>query len=241
MSCGTSTSKMTNFALPENNPHVEELRKAFLRNSDPENAVKMSAYMKDQFPFFGIPSPRRKELIRELISGFGYPRPSEMDAIVRTSFQENEREFHYFAVDIMSRKVKKLEKESIQLAEWMIVNKSWWDTVDAIATNIIGPLLRNYPELRERSEQYLKSDNMWLRRTAILHQLKYKEQTDRDKLFRFCCYLAHENEFFIKKAIGWALREYSKTQPDDVIQFVNKSSISAFSKREALKWINKKS
>ncbi len=230
---------MTNSALPENNSYVKELKGVFLRNANPGNAQKMSAYMKGHFPFFGITSPIRKDLMKEFFSKNGFPELREFEGVIKSCFHEKERELHYFAVDIMSKEIRKLSPEFIDLTEWMVVNESWWDTVDAIASNIIGPLLLKHPELQIRDKKYMTSENMWFRRTALLFQLKYKEQTDQVKLFHYCKALASEKEFFIRKAIGWVLREYSKTEPEAVINFVNKTPISALSKREALKWVNK--
>ncbi|NNC94329.1 MAG: DNA alkylation repair protein [Chitinophagales bacterium] len=232
---------MTNLGQPEINSYLLPLIDAFKASADSVHADRMSAYMKNNFPFFGISSPHRKELMREFLKEYSYPQPTLFPDVIVSCFQQHERELQYFAVDILTKKIDKQNKETIELAEWMIVTKSWWDSVDAIASNIIGPLLLKFPELRNRSDGYLKSDNMWLRRTALLHQLKYKDQTDEEKLFAYCQELSDEKGFFIRKAIGWALREYSKTDPKSVINFVNKIQISALSRKEALKWLNNKS
>src|SRR5690606_30371199 len=119
-----------------------------------------------------------------------------------------------------------------------IVNQSWWDTVDAIATHCVGQYLQNYPELKEEyNAKWILSDNMWLNRTAIIFQLKYKEQTNFELLKNNIRHFAGEKEFFIKKAIGWALREYSKTNPSAIIKFLDENDLQQLSIREASKYL----
>jgi 3-methyladenine DNA glycosylase AlkD len=121
----------------------------------------------------------------------------------------------------------------------LVTTKSWWDTVDSLAKNGAGGLVLRYPELAGTMDRWVESENMWLRRTAILHQLGFKERTGADRLFRYCELRAHEQEFFIRKAIGWALREYSKVDADAVRRFVadHDAALSGLSKREALLWL----
>ena len=122
----------------------------------------------------------------------------------------------------------------------MIITKSWWDTVDRIASRLVGFYFREHKELIEPyTEKWMYYGNMWLQRTALLFQLKYKKETDTDLLFGYIQALAESPEFFIQKAIGWALREYSKTAPKTVKQFVDSTLLAPLSKREALKIINK--
>jgi 3-methyladenine DNA glycosylase AlkD len=122
----------------------------------------------------------------------------------------------------------------------LITTKSWWDTVDAIANHNVGQLLRQYPDSRDRTlTPWRQSENIWLRRTAILFQLSYKTATDADLLFAIATENRESSEFFIQKAIGWALREYSKTAPDAVQTFVATAELAPLSQREALKWLKK--
>lgn len=128
------------------------------------------------------------------------------------------------------------------LFEWMITTKSWWDTVDCIAPQCCGPLFAREPQLIQRySERWVVSDHLWLRRAALLFQLKFKEQTDEALLFRYILLNADSDEFFIQKAIGWALREYAKTAPDTVRRFIQEHPLKPLSKRESLKWLNRTS
>jgi 3-methyladenine DNA glycosylase AlkD len=137
--------------------------------------------------------------------------------------------------------IKKPEKDIIELLEFTIVNKSWWDTVDGIAGWLVGPLFKKYPELiGPKTTQWMNSGNIWLQRTCLLYQLNYKKSTDTEILFRFIEELSGETSFWIRKAIGWILREYSKTNPDTVLKFVNSHQLSALSRKEALKVIARK-
>ena len=127
-------------------------------------------------------------------------------------------------------------KEDIQLIEKLILNNSWWDSVDTIAKYILGEYLFEFPlETKNVIERFSNSENMWLNRSAILFQLGYKQKTNADFLFSECLKQSHSNEFFIQKAIGWALREYAKSNPEIVRQFVKNSNLKPLSIKEALK------
>ncbi|MFT6151359.1 MAG: 3-methyladenine DNA glycosylase AlkD [Flavobacteriales bacterium] len=121
----------------------------------------------------------------------------------------------------------------------MITNKSWWDTVDLITTNLVGNYFKLFPEqIIPITKIWMESDNIWLQRTCLIFQLKYKEEIDTDLLTDYILQLKDTKEFFINKAIGWILREYTRTNPEWVIDFVNKHELSNLSKREALKLIS---
>jgi len=135
--------------------------------------------------------------------------------------------------------LKKIEFQDIELFELMITNKSWWDTVDLITTNLVGNYFKLFPEqIIPITKIWIESDNIWLQRTCLIFQLKYKEEIDTDLLTDYILQLKDTKEFFINKAIGWILREYTRTNPEWVIDFVNKYELSNLSKREALKLIN---
>ena len=122
----------------------------------------------------------------------------------------------------------------------MITTNSWWDSVDFIAKHILGNYLFQFPdEIEKVVTECSSSENMWLNRSAILFQLGYKNQTDAKRLFDICLQHKSSSEFFIQKAIGWALREYSKANPDEVVSFVAKADLKPLSQKEALKRINK--
>src|SRR5690606_15703316 len=133
----------------------------------------------------------------------------------------NEREYQYVALDYIDRNLKKITIDHMELFHMLITSKSWWDTVDMLAQKPVGQLAKNYPELIEKKiDTWSTEGNIWLRRTAILFQLKYKEETNEELLYTYIRRNADSNEFFIQKAIGWALREYSKTNPSSVQHFI---------------------
>jgi len=164
----------------------------------------------------------------------------ELDEILLALWNEPEREFQYAALFLLEKNTKKLTSEHIELAEKLIITKSWWDTVDYLAANIVGTILKKQPKLISTyAEKWIHSNNIWLQRTALLFQLKYKKETDELLLYRYIRTCISSKEFFIQKAIGWVLREYSKVDPDSVIRFVESEDLPALSRREALKVINK--
>ncbi|WP_412542381.1 DNA alkylation repair protein [Longispora sp. K20-0274] len=213
------------------------LTSAFEGAADPERAVAMSAYMRDQFPFLGIPSPARRKLSREVWRELPKPTGAELDAVVRACWALKEREYHYFGTDYAARHVRVAGPEFLDTVRFLLVTHSWWDTVDALASHVVGPLVTASPELAATMDAWARDENLWLARTAVLHQLGYKERTDAGRLFGYCADLAGHRDFFIRKAIGWALREYGYTEPALVREFVaaHRGVLSPLSVREALK------
>jgi 3-methyladenine DNA glycosylase AlkD len=154
-----------------------------------------------------------------------------------------EREFQYFAMELAGRQARKAELCRVDLYEYMVLQKSWWDTVDYIASNLVGVHFKRFPDATgPYTERWMDSGNMWLQRTVILFQLKYRTDTDLELLTRNIERLYGSREFFINKAIGWILREYSKTDPGWVLAYVGSHAtrLAPLSKREALKWIQNK-
>ena len=205
---------------------------ALAARRDPEKAVAMAAYMKDQFPFFGVPSPERRVAQREALGDWRTPDADELAAFARACWAGDERELQYAACDTLIRHVRRLGPDALGLCEELITTKSWWDTVDALAARVVGPRAE-----RPVIERWLVSGNLWLERTAILHQLGYGESTDETFLFHACLTHAASTEFFHRKAIGWALRQYARVEPDAVRRFVaeHEDQLSGLSKREARK------
>ena len=197
--------------------------------------------MKGQFEYYGIKSPVRKEIAKEFLKSNGYPASEELESIVKEAWSLPQREVQYFTMDMLGKLAKKGPYDRIELYEYLITHKSWWDTVDYIASNLVGVHFQKYPEqILPRTDLWMKSGNMWLQRTAILFQLKYKKDTDLNLLSEYIHQLRGSKEFFINKAIGWMLREYSKTDTDWVIKFVNNNELAPLSRREALKWLERK-
>ena len=215
------------------------LNERLLGRANKENAVQMSKYMKNHFPFFGIKAPERREIQKEYFQQTGMLKKPFNEEYVLTLWDQPEREFQIIAVDYLVHFLKNLEKHHIQLMEMLITTKSWWDSVDTLAQKPVGTIVANHPELvGEVIENWAVSEDIWLRRSAIIFQLKYKDKTDEDLLYRYIKLNAGSKEFFIQKGIGWALREYSKTNPKSVRQFIQSTSLAPLSIREGSKYLH---
>lgn len=222
-------------------PYLQPLSEMFLQAANPADAVFMKKYMLNQFEYFGIRAPKQKEIRRSFIKTNGLPDPAETKELVKALWELPQREYKYFAIDLSERVLKKMDEESIEIIEFMIRHEPWWDTVDWIASHHAGNYFRKFPHLViPLTRMWMNNGDMWFQRTALLFQLKYKKDTDAGLLFGYIQQLKHSKEFFIRKAIGWALREYSKTAPEAVMNFVRNSELSGLSSREALKWIKRK-
>jgi 3-methyladenine DNA glycosylase AlkD len=223
-----------------NQAYIKPLFDSFKKNLDPANAAGMRAYMRDQFDYCGIKTPLRKALFKEFIKENGLPDLKDLPQIIDELWELPEREFQYCAIELLLSFKKQFTPEHLPLMERMITRKSWWDTVDGVAPNGIGTLFKKYPELiKPKTDEWIEGGNMWLQRTAIIFQLKYKDQTDLDLLFKTILHFRNSKEFFIQKAMGWALREYAWRHPDVIKEFVLKNTLPALTKREALKNIKK--
>lgn len=217
-------------------PWLAPLHATFKRHANAENAAAMSAYMKGHFPFFGIKAPVRRELVREHIAVHGAPPLEELPDIVRSAFALPQRELHLVAVDLLMKHAKKLTPEHLPLVEELITTKSWWDSVDALAIHVVGVILKRYPkEVARWNKRWVGSPDMWLNRTAILFQARWKEDTDKALLFTNIIRHAAHPDFFIRKAIGWALRSLAETDPAAVRDFVRSHKLAPLSAREALR------
>jgi 3-methyladenine DNA glycosylase AlkD len=215
---------------------VERLQEELPRAADPVRAAAMAKYMRDQFPFYGIPSTPLSVLFRHAQAGL--PRPSSEDAasFALACWELPEREYQYAACTYLRRHARQLDADFLDTARYLLVTKSWWDTVDALAAHVVGPLLSAYPSMVKVMDDWAAGDEMWLTRAAILFQMRYKRETDAQRLFGYCVSRAGDRDFFIRKAIGWALREYAKTEPQAVRDFVSAHpELSGLSQREALK------
>lgn len=223
-------------------PFVRGIQKSFSIFANPALAVGMKAYMLDQFEFLGIKAPLRDQLTKEYLKNNRLDNWEELELVMKALWALPEREFQYFAIDVLKKHQQLWTNQSIQLMEYCISEKSWWDSVDGIASEWLGVYFQSYPVLVPKiPNKWNQSLNIWLQRSSILFQKSYKASTNTILLSKYILQCSASQEFFIRKAIGWALREYSKTNPSWVIQFVNDHPLSNLSKREALKIINKKS
>ena len=204
---------------------------------DPEKAGPMEAYMRHQFPFLGIAGPERNSLYKKYFPEAKKTKIIDWD-FVDTCWEKEPREYQYVAANYLKAMQTYLTKDDLPKLERLVVTKSWWDTVD-ILDRVVGSLVANHPELEEVLLKWSLSDNIWLRRVAIDHQLLRKEKTDVQLMEKILLNNLDQPEFFINKAIGWALRDYSKTNPEWVSSFIekNKERMSELSIKEASKYL----
>jgi 3-methyladenine DNA glycosylase AlkD len=217
------------------------LAQAALRaQADPEKAAGMQGYMKTDMPFYGVQKPGRMTILARLAKEFPPDDRKQYKELVVALWDLPHREEKYLAVSYARHFDRFIDVQSVPLYRRLIVEGAWWDFVDEVATKLIGPLVVDDPAgAWPIVDGWIDDEVMWLRRTAILCQIGAKEATDTDRLFRFCAERAHEKEFFIRKAIGWALREYAKTDSRAVARFTgeHREQLSTLSFREATKHI----
>jgi 3-methyladenine DNA glycosylase AlkD len=191
------------------NSVAQQLDECFALVADPAKAAPMRAYMKNQFEFWGIPAPQRRQVSREF-----WPQ------------LKAEADF-----------TKRLDTSALPTLENLLAHRTWWDVVDTLAPHVYGHLARAYPTLlRPVLDRYSTHDNFWHRRVALLHQFTYRAGTDTEQLFAYCAANARHPEFFVQKAVGWALRQYAQVDAPAVRQFVAQHpELAPLSRREALK------
>jgi 3-methyladenine DNA glycosylase AlkD len=181
-----NVKKFAEINLKRNERIDYSIRKTFYQNQNKENALYMQKYMKNKFPFLGIKTPKRKELMKVFYQETGILKKPIDREFVLALWNKDEREFQYAALQYIERSLKKFDRADLPLMEQLITTKSWWDTVDLLASKAVGKIAKDHPSVIEESiEGWAYGNNLWLKRTAILFQLKYKENTDKDLLYRF--------------------------------------------------------
>ena len=220
-------------------PYLKEIQKIFLANGDQLIAKEAKAYLLNQFEFYGIKTPLRRQLCKTFYKTHPIKDHTELSKLIKECFNEPQRELHYFAIELLGHHKKIWSIKTIPLIEWMITHKSWWDSVDSTNTHVISKFFLLHPEhIDACTSKWNQSSNKWLIRMSILFQLTYKTKTDTNLLSRYIENSQLHEDFFVRKAIGWALRAYSYTNKKWVAQFVkDHPSLSNLSKREALKKI----
>ena len=201
-------------------------------------AESMGKYMRDKFNFLGIRGPKRTELFKKYFPTARKTKEIDWN-FIETCWNKEEREFQYAVVYYLKAMQKFLKKGDISKLKYLVVTKSWWDTVDLLS-KIIGDVVNRNKELKTLMLEWSKKEsNIWLRRVAILHQLSFKENVDKLLLETILEDNLSDGEFFINKAIGWALRDYSKVNPEWVRKFIekNRSEMANLSLREAMKYL----
>lgn len=216
--------------------NADELLAELKRQANPERAVPMAAYMKHRFDFLGVAKPQLAKICKPF---FKNTVTEQVDwKFVEQCWASHWREMQYAALEYLKRVQAQLTPQDVPRLQQLIITKSWWDTVDCL-DRIVGGIALRYPEVNATLLAWSQSDNLWLRRVAIDHQLLRKEQTDTALLEQILCNNLGQREFFINKAIGWALRDYSKTHPQWVRAFIDqhRSHMAALSIREASKYL----
>ena len=215
---------------------IQQLRSSFEEVHDHDKALQMYNYMKQQYSFFGINAPLRNTLQKTWMKDV---KKTDYDfwELNYSLWEQDEREFQMVAGDLLKKYPKRnLQVEDINYIEHFITSKSWWDTVDLIASNIVGVYFQKFPEQIEKViTKWRHSNDMWLNRSCLIFQLKYKDQVDFDLLKDLIIQYQSVNEFFIQKAIGWSLRQYSRVNPEGVKAFVSEIELTGLAKREALR------
>jgi len=217
---------------------LPDLQAELRSKADPDRAPEMEAYLKGQFPMLGVAAPLRRQVVKDTIQTATLPSREELVVVVDALFDLPEREFHYCGMDLARRWQRVLDVDDLPWLASLISTHSWWDTVDSLAVHPVGHVVRNDRDrCRATLDRWAASDDLWLNRTAIIHQLMFKDDTDAEQLFDYCDLHAASTEFFHRKAIGWALRQYSRTDADAVVDYVNerRKVLSGLSIREALK------
>lgn len=206
--------------------------------ADPVRAVPMAAYLKTKMPFYGVQAAPRRAIGKDLSKAYIPDSAAEYEAIVLALWAKPHREEKYLAVQLARAYKKFIVPAQLPLYEQLIRQGAWWDFVDEITAHLVCPLVVKHPEVMwPLMDQWIVDESMWVRRAAILCQLNAKGKTLEDKLFEYCLMRAEEEEFFIRKAIGWALRQYAYQAPDAVRSFVaaHAHQLSGLSRREAMK------
>lgn len=207
----------------------------FRQHGDPDVALGQMAYMRHQFEFFGLKMPAWAALARQIHTERGIPTGEELKALARDCFTDSHREMHYFALQTVEKALKKQPAEFIDFLEELILTESWWDTVDWL-NKLVGQHFLQFPALMAPvTERWAESGNIWLQRVSMIFQLTYRDKTDADLLFDRVRRQAGSREFFLQKGAGWALRQYAKTNPQAVREFVESTPLSPLTRREALR------
>ena len=216
---------------------LELIRADLVAVADPVKAEQMAAYMKGHFVFLGVTAGDRRSATKELIKAARVMEPDDLVELATACWAEPEREFHYVGMDALRAGAVHLRRSDLGAIRGFITKTPWWDTIDSLAVHTVGTMVTNHAELADDMDDWIESDDIWIARTAILHQLMYRERTDVNRLFTYCEMRMDDTDFFMRKAIGWALRQYARINPEAVVSFVkqHEQDLAGLTKREALK------
>jgi len=220
---------------------INSLEKEFNSHSNKIIAKSQKSYMRNQFDFYGLTASQRREIQKPILEKYFASLKPNIEKLTKTLWKKEQRDYQYLAQELALQNAQQFKISDIHLFEFMIKNKSWWDTIDFISPKILGFYFKLYPETIEKQiDKWILSNNIWLQRSCLLFQLKYKENLNTKLLTHIIHSLLNSKEFFINKAIGWILREYSKTNKKWVSNFIEKTELNNLSTKEALKFIDKK-
>ncbi|HMQ48115.1 MAG TPA: DNA alkylation repair protein [Saprospiraceae bacterium] len=220
------------------NDYLNEVKRTFEQAGKPDVADGQMAYMRHQFEFYGLKMPVWSALAKEIFQKNGLPEGKNLHQLALLCMQDDYREVNYFGLELVQKQLKKQDENLIELLETLIQTRSWWDSVDWLA-KLVGMHFLRYPVLIQPvTSRWMDSGYMWLQRVCLIFQLTYKDKTDAALLFQYIAQLKGSKEFFIQKAAGWALRQYSKTHPEVVRGFLNEQpDLPALTRREAIKYL----
>ena len=217
------------------NNFIENLQVLFEEKRDPKKALENKAYMKNHFDFIGLWTADRRSLTKDVLRATPLPDLETVTKTVLQLWQMDEREYHYAGIQTLAHYHKLWRTDTIELIEHCLVNHSWWDSVDGLNIDCVSRYFVLFPASVHIAGRWNESNNRWLQRSSIIFQKSYKGKTNKELLAKHILHVAGSKEFFVQKAIGWALREYAKTNPEWVLEFVGNHPLAPLSKREALK------
>ncbi len=223
--------------------HVKEnIIEVLSAEANEQSAHKMKKYMKGHFSFLGLSSTHRRTLTKPLIKELRKTTLDDRLQLSRELWLLDQREYQYVGMDILQTIEKKITIAHIDDIIWLITHKSWWDTVDWLGSHLVGQAFKNHPSSMDSYLlQWLESDDIWLNRVCLIYQLFYKNNTDFERLKDHIYALQPKKEFFIQKAIGWSLRQYSRIDPLAVEYFINDTPLSKVAIREGMRHIRRSS
>ncbi|MEK7253861.1 MAG: DNA alkylation repair protein [Bacteroidota bacterium] len=218
--------------------YLAHVKSIFETNGDPDRAQGQMRYMRHKFEYYGLKAIEWMALSKQIFQEKGIPQGEDLKTLARLCFEDDHREIHYFALEMVQKVVKKQPEDFIDFLEEIILTKSWWDTVDWISNKMVGAHFQRFPHLvKPVTERWMASGNIWLQRVCLIFQLTYKAKTDEALLFDYVLRLAPQSkEFFIQKGAGWALRQHSKINPAGVAAFIEANPhLPALTKREGMR------
>ena len=222
--------------------YTSSLHQFLMAVGDEAIAIKQSQYMRNRFPFIGLMKDQQDKYWKEFQEIHGRVDAQNAIEFCRQCMRYTEREMWYIGMKTLIKHKNKLKSKDIDFVRTLIIESDWWDIVDLVSSHLVGTLYLQYPEIQNTVDQWIYDENMWLRRSALIYQLQYKAKTNEEKLYGHILLACSESEFFIRKAIGWSLREYSKHNPKSVQRFIetHRDQLSTLSLKEGSKYLFKK-